>query len=330
MKSIYFNDVYIISSITISGPKEKEGPLGNLIDFSYDEIKAGQTTYEEGEAKMIEQGLSLLIQKARMSPSQIDVIIGGDLTNQIISSNYALSNFPCSFIGVYSACSTSMLSLLLGSSLVSSLQAENAVCYASSNYGASERQFRYPLEYGVKKKESSTTTVSGMGGVIVSKKKSKIKVVCATIGQVYDIDWNNQNDMGSAMAYAAFNTIIEHLKNTKTSPKNYSLILTGDLSSVGSKVLMSMFDEYGIKLENYQDAGNIIYDQDQQIDVFSGGSGCACLPLVTYSYIFSKMINNELKDVLLVGTGCLHSKTSFAQEANIPVIAHAVHIKRVN
>lgn len=324
-----FQNVYIISSSTVSGPKEKEGPLGNYIDYDFSDIMAGMNSFESGESKMILTAIQLSMQKVHYSNSDIDLIIGGDLTNQISSSNEAVMNFKTSFIGVYGACSTSILSLINAAIFVESKLSKNVISFASSNYGSAERQFRYPLEYGVKKKETATTTVSGSGAVIVSNKTSKIKVMNATIGRVCNVEWHNPNDMGSAMAYAAFDTILNHLKNTKTTPEDYDLIVTGDLSEVGSNVLLDLFNEYGIEIRNHIDAGNMIYDKNSQKDIYSGGSGCACLPLVAYGYIFNMMIEKKVKDVLLVGTGCLHSQITSSQQNVIPIIAHSVHIRRV-
>lgn len=329
IKTIFFQDVYLLSAATVSGPKEKQGPLGNYFDYSFDELMANQDSYEKGESEMIYKAITIAIQKSRKSLKDIDLIVGGDLTNQLSSSHNSLKNIPCSFVGVYGACSTSILSLIIASNFVNSGACENVISYASSNYGAAERQFRYPNEYGVKKKESATTTVTGAGAVITSTIPSKIQVVSATIGKVNNAQWNDVNDMGSAMAYAAYDTIINHLLNTKTSLESYDLILTGDLSNVGSKVLVDLFKSEGINLVNYNDAGNIIYDFKNQKDIYSGGSGCACLALTGYGFVLDEMVRNNLKNVLLIGTGCLHSKISVAQNESIPVVAHLIHLRRV-
>ena len=329
VSTVFYKDLYIISRSTVAGEKEKQGPLGKFFDYYYLDQMAGKDSYEKGESKMIKMAIDIALKKAKLSKSNVELIVGGDLTSQLSSSNDALKDFPTSFIGVYGACSTSILSTIVASSFVDNGLVNNALSFASSNYGSAERQFRYPNEYGVKKKQTATTTVTGCGTIILSKEKSKIKVVSSTIGQVINVNWDNINDMGSAMAYAAFDTIINHLKNTKTTPEWYDLILTGDLSNVGSKVLYDLFKSDGIELNNYQDAGNLIFDIEKQNDIYSGGSGCACLALTSYGYILDLMIEKKLKDVLLIGTGCLHSKISTAQKEKIPVIAHLIHLRRV-
>lgn len=329
ISTIYFTDTFLLSSATVCGPKEKEGPLGKYFDYSYDDIMALQDSYEKGETEMIRKAIEIAIKKSRKKSNEIEIVVGGDLTNQLSSSHNTLKNIPCSFVGVYGACSTSILSLIVACNFVSSKACSNALSFTSSNYGSAERQFRYPNEYGVRKKETATTTVTGSGAVVISDKISKIQVISATIGKVENVYWNDINDMGSAMAYAAYDTIINHFINTKTTPENYDLILTGDLSSVGSNVLVDLFKNEGIDLVNYNDAGNMIYDRENQKDIYAGGSGCACLALTGFSFIFDQMVNKKLKNVLLVGTGCLHSKVSASQKQSIPVVAHLVHLRRV-
>ena len=72
----------------------------------------------------------------------------------------------------------------------------------------------------------------------------------------------------------------------------------------------------------------MIFDLDNQ-PVYAGGSGPACAPLVTYSYIFDLMKKKELNRVLLVATGALHSQTTVNQKLTIPSIAHAISLEAV-
>jgi stage V sporulation protein AD len=84
--------------------------------------------------------------------------------------------------------------------------------------------------------------------------------------------------------------------------------------------------EYNMELNNYDDSACIIYDLLNQ-NVHAGGSGPACLPLVFNGYILDKMKKGELKRVLLVATGSLHSLTMVNQKLSIPSIAHAVSLE---
>ena len=129
------------------------------------------------------------------------------------------------------------------------------------------------------------------------------------------------------MAPAAADTIYKHLKDLKRDINYYDLILTGDLGIYGKKILKDyMKTEYNLDLKNYDDAGTLIYDMENQ-NVFAGGSGPACLPLVAYSAVLDKMHNKELKKVLLVATGSLHSPTMVNQKLSIPAISHAVSLE---
>ena len=131
------------------------------------------------------------------------------------------------------------------------------------------------------------------------------------------------------MAPAAADTIYTHLRDLKREVGYYDLILTGDLGVIGKKILKEyMSREYSIDLNNYDDTACMIYDIDNQ-SVYSGGSGPACAPMVTYSYIFDLMRKHKYKRVLLVATGALHSSTMVNQKLTIPSIAHAISFEVV-
>ena len=70
--SIKFNNLFLISASTITGPKEKEGPLSEYFDISYQDLMAGESSYEKGEAKMIKQAIKLALQKAKLN--DVDLI----------------------------------------------------------------------------------------------------------------------------------------------------------------------------------------------------------------------------------------------------------------
>ena len=70
----------------------------------------------------------------------------------------------------------------------------------------------------------------------------------------------------------------------------------------------------------------MIYDINKQ-PVYAGGSGIACMPLVAYSYIIPKMLNKEIKRVLLVATGALLSQTMVNQKLTIPSVSHAISLE---
>ena len=129
------------------------------------------------------------------------------------------------------------------------------------------------------------------------------------------------------MAPSAAQTINKHLEELKREPNYYDLILTGDLGVYGKKILKEyMKVEYNIDLKNYDDSACMIYDLEKQ-QVYAGGSGPVCLPLVFNSYIYPKMLSGEITRVLLVATGALLSPSMVNQKLSIPSISHAISLE---
>ncbi|MED5075740.1 stage V sporulation protein AD, partial [Anoxybacillus geothermalis] len=148
----------------------------------------------------------------------------------------------------------------------------------------------------------------------------------ATIGKVIDAGLKNPLDMGAAMAPAAADTIEQHFRDLGTSPDDYDLIVTGDLSRVGSVIARELLAEAGFDVSDvYNDCGLMIYRPDQ--DVFAGGSGCACSAVVTYGYLLKTLSEGTFRRLLVVATGALLSQTMVQQKQSIPAIAHGVVIE---
>ena len=324
--SIIFNNVYVTGSSTIAGLTEKQGPLGNYFDNTYDDLYCGCKTFEQAEQKMLREAIDTVFKKAKLRDKDIDIMFGGDLLNQITSSTYVSRDYSIPLIGTYGACSSSMLTLGLASSYVEAGFAKKALAFTSSHNATAERQYRYPNEYGIQKPDTTTYTATGAGAIIVSNVISDIKVTSFTIGEVTDYEFNDANNMGVAMAPAAYKTLKQHFKDLNRDSSYYDLILTGDLSTYGKRIILELFKKDNIELSNYDDCGLILYNRTKQ-DVFAGGSGCACCALTTYSYILDKMHKKELKKVLIVATGALLSPTLIQQKESIPCIAHAVSLE---
>lgn len=325
--TIKYNNVYINETSTIVGPYESKGPLGKLYDKSYKEFYFGTKTFEQAESKLIEESINLLLSKSNKNISDISLHISGDLLNQIVASNYAASKINIPFLGIYNACASSVEGIVLASNMVDANQINNCIVSVSSHNNTAEKQFRYPVEYGAPKKNYTTFTTTGAASCIISNIKSNIKVESGTIGKVIDMGVTDVFNMGGVMAPAAADTIYNHLKDTNRTSDYYDLILTGDLGKHGKEILKEYIkEEYNINLTNYDDSACMIYDLNTQ-PVYSGGSGPACLPLVSYSYIFDKMKKKELKKVLLVATGALMSPTMVNQKLSIPSIAHAISLE---
>ena len=325
--TIKYNNVYINSTSTITGPYEACGPLKKYFDRSYDDLYFGEKTWEQAEKKVINESIDLV--KDKMENKKIDLYIGGDLLNQITPSNYAASILDCSFIGIYSACSISTLGLIIGANFIENKTANNVISFTSSHNNGAEKQYRYPVEYGGPKPKTTTFTSTGAASAFLSNEKKGIKIECGTIGRVIDSKITNVFHMGAVMAKAAADTINRHLIETKRAIDYYDLVLTGDLGIYGKEILKEYLkEEYKIKLNNYNDTGTMLYDVESQ-PVYAGASGPVCAPLVTYGYIFSQMKKGKYKKVLLVATGALMSPTMVNQKLTIPAIAHAVSLEAI-
>ncbi|MDD2435786.1 MAG: stage V sporulation protein AD [Bacilli bacterium] len=324
-----YNSVYINAVSTITGPYESKGPLSKYYDKSYDDLYFGTKTWEQAETKLIEESVDSLLTKIGKTKFDINLLISGDLLNQIVASNYAASSLGIPFLGIYSACASSIEGLIIGANMIEANQIKNCVCSVSSHNNAAEKQFRYPIEYGGPKRKTATFTSTGSASAYLTYNKKGIKIESATVGIVNDNGIKDIFHTGAIMAPAAADTIYRHLNDMKREVGYYDLILTGDLGMIGKEILKEYIEvEYGIKLNNYDDAACMIYDINSQ-PVYAGASGSACLPLVAYGYIFSKMKKKELHRILLVGTGALMSPTMVNQKLSIPGIAHAISLEVV-
>ena len=325
-----YNNVYINEVSTITGPKEGEGPLSKFFDKSYSEYYMGSDTWEQAEIKMNTENIDLLLNKCNRSKKDVDIFISGDLLNQIVASSYAASTLNIPYMGIYSACATSTEGIIIASNMIEGGLINNSIVNVSSHNNASEKQFRYPVEYGGPKPVTQTFTVTGSASALISNKKSNIKVESATLGKCIDSGVKNVFDMGSVMAIAAADTIDKHLKDTKREIGYYDLILTGDLGMYGKNLLKDVLkDEYGYDTKNVDDSACMIYDINKQ-SVYAGGSGPACIALVTYSYILNLMKQGKLNRVLMVATGAHMNPTMVNQKLSIPSIAHAVSLEVIS
>ena len=319
--TLYFSNVYIQQTGNYAGITEAKGPLGHLLDGHSNDLYDNCKNYELAERSMTKKAIQNCLLKANMNQNSLQMIIGGDLLNQNMTSNYVARDFDSSFIGVYSACANIGLSLIQAATYVDR-GIHPILCFTSSHNATAERQFRYPLEYGVKRRRTSTFTATGSAAFLVSNQKSQIKISKATIGKVIDYGLKDANDMGSAMAPAAYHTISDHLKNTNQKLSDFDLVITGDLSKFGNKCLKKLLNE-----SNLDDCGLHLYDINKQ-DVFQGGSGCACSALVLSLWIIKEMTEKKLKRVLFCPTGALLSLTSTNQKESIPCICHVIELER--
>lgn len=324
---VYENGIYLNSCGTAVGPKEASGPIGQEFDVRHDDLHCGEENWEMAERRLMEQSIEACLKKVNLSYGDIDLFLAGDLLNQNVTANYVARHTKIPFLCMFGACSTSMETLAVGSAMVDGGFAKTVIASTSSHNATAERQFRYPTEYGGQKPASATFTVTGSGTALVSKSKSSIKITTATIGKVIDLGIANPFDMGSAMAPAAADTIHQHFQDLNRTPDYYDLIVTGDLSGVGSPILKELLLDEGYDLATkHNDCGLMIYQRDQ--GVFAGGSGCACSAVVTYGHIVKEMMLGNLKRVFVVATGALLSPVMMQQKESIPAIAHGVVLER--
>lgn len=322
-----YKNVYINEWATVTGKLEKAGPLGNCFDKSYNDFYFGTKTWEQAETKLIEDSVHILLEKAGKKTDDIDLFISGDLLNQTVASNYAAITLGIPFFGIFNACATSVEGLILASNMLESKQIKNAVCSASSHNSGAEKQFRYPVEYGGPKPKTTTFTTTGAATAYLTNEKKGIKIESATVGKVIDMGIKDVYNMGAVMAPACAETLYTHLKEMNRDLSYYDLVLSGDLGRYGKDILKDyMKTDYHMDLNNYDDTASMIFDIDNQ-PVYAGGSGPACAPLVTYGYIFPKMLKGEIKKVLLVATGALHSPAMVNEHMTIPGIAHAISLE---
>ena len=321
------NSPSIISTASIVGPKESNGPLAKYFDKCLDDEFWGEKTWEKAESKIIREASNAAVQKSGFSFSDIDYCFAGDLLNQCISSTFGLRDSNIPFLGLFGACSTFVESLINASVFISSNAGERALCAVSSHFCSAEKQFRFPLELGNQRPQSSQWTVTGAGAAVLSNQGNGPQITHATVGKIVDMGIKDSNNMGAAMAPAALDTLLTHFKDTGRKPSDYDAIFTGDLGHIGKEILTELSELKGYNIKsNYNDCGVLIFDKDSQ-DTHSGGSGCACIATVFSGYIYKQMLDKKLKRVLLIATGALTNATTVQQGESIPGIAHAVSIE---
>ena len=315
---------------SVAGKKESEGPLAHTFDIKSQDAYFGQKTWEQGEKQMQKLALGKLAEKARMNLSEFDLVFSGDLLNQCIGSSFTLRNLGIPHLGLYGACSTMAESLLLASMAVGGGFADNAVAMTSSHFASSERQYRFPLGYGGQRTPTAQWTVTGSGAALVQPKGKGPRITGCTVGTVTDLGIKDANNMGAAMAPAAYATIKAHFADMKAAPEDFDLIVTGDLGQLGKEMLLELAKRDGVRLGGkLTDCGTLIFDNTKQ-DVHAGGSGCGCSAITLCGYLLGQLNAGKLKKILFCGTGALLSPTSTQQGLPIPGVCHAVCITRGN
>ena len=317
----------ILASASVVGKKEGEGPLRDCFDSVSQDTYFGTKSWEQAESAMLRQCFDLVCQKAGLPPEQLDYVLSGDLLNQCVGSAYAMRDIGVPYLGLYGACSTMAESLSLAAMLIDGGYAEHAAALTSSHFCSAERQYRFPLEYGGVRTPTAQWTVTGSGALILGAAGSGPRVTMVTTGKIADAGITDANNMGAAMAPAAYETLRAHFADTGRTPEYYDLIVTGDLGKIGHTVVTRLFQDDGIELEGlYTDCGLLIYDLEGQ-DVHAGGSGCGCSASVLAGHLLKLLEGGQIRRLLFAATGALMSPTASMQGESIPGICHAVAIE---
>ena len=306
------NPPTITEVASIVGPKEGQGPLAKYFDQCLEDEFWGEKTWEKAESKIIKETVNLAITKSGVPASDID---------------YCLRELNIPFFGIFGACSTFVEGLCLGSVFLDGGAANNVLCATSSHFCSAEKQFRFPLELGNQRPPTSQWTVTGSGAAVLSKSGTGPFITSITTGKIVDMGIKDANNMGAAMAPAALDTLITHLRDTDRKPSYYDAIITGDLGHIGKDIVIELAETKGYNIKSiYNDCGVLMFDKNTQ-DTHSGGSGCACIGTVFSGYFFKQLKDRKLNRILLIATGALTNATTSQQGESIPGIAHAVAIE---
>ena len=321
MASFKYNNVYINDSFTVAGPLEADGQI-HKFDLVMNDYYYKEKTFLDAEIKMQKTVIDNLLYRNKLK-GQIDLLIGGDLSNQLSITSHCAVNFDIPYLGVYSACASFLEGMIIAANMIDTKRIRNSLVITSSHNLNSERQFRFPIEYGAPRALTTTFTATGSVGIIMSGIPSKFKLESATIGKAVDYNMKDATHMGAVMAPAAALTLQNHLQELKRDVDYYDVIITGDLGEIGSKIFKEFLKtSFNIKLKNHIDCGGEIFVKSQE--VYSGSSGPVTLPLVVFNKILK---NNRYKKILLIATGSLHSKDTTNQKKAIPSIAHALSLE---
>lgn len=322
MKTIKFHNVYINANYTLLGRNEHSPVIENKVDKNLNDYYNKEKAVELGEISYQKESIKGILHKIKKHENDIDLLIGGDLQNQILATNFSAKDFNISHLGIYSACATFAEGLIIGAGFIESGLVKNAIITTSSHNLVSEKQFRFPIEYGAIRKKINTFTATGSVSAYLYK-EGKIKIESATIGKVIDMKYDDPNNMGACMAPSAAEIIYEHLKSTGRKPDYYDIILTGDLGKCGILIVKEYLKrKYNLKIENIEDSGVLLFDAKNNPKI-AGGSGPICLPLI----LFAKISKIKYRKILIIATGSLHSALSSNLKLSVPSISHAISLE---
>ena len=321
-------DASIISTGNAVGKKEFEGPLGIYFDIHDENDRFGQNTWEKAESEMQRLAFNLALKKAHLGFDDVGALFAGDLLNQCVGSSYGLLGCNIPYFGIYGACSTSAEGLILAATMTTHKVFDRCAVVTSSHNCSAERQFRSPIEYGGQRTPTSQWTVTGSGAFVVGGEDAgRVRLTAALPGRVIDKGINDANNMGAAMAPALCDTFCRFFGESGSKPKDYDLIVTGDLGHEGAAILRELMAVEGYDMgENFTDCGILMFDKDKQ-DTHAGGSGCGCSASVLSAYIIPQIEEGRFKKTLFVASGAMMSPDSIKQGQSIPAVGHLVMLE---
>ncbi|MCI8738897.1 MAG: stage V sporulation protein AD [Oscillibacter sp.] len=320
------NPPSVLSFANIGGKFEGQGPLSGYFDELSQDSFFGEKTWEKAESAMQKKVVRRALEQAKLKPKDIGYILAGDLLNQCIGSSFGLRELGIPFYGLYGACSTMGESLSLAAMLIDGGFTERAIAVTSSHFCTAERQYRMPVPYGSQRTPTAQWTATASGCTVLGREGAGPYITHVTCGKIVDKGITDPNNMGAAMAPAAYDTLAAFFRDTGTAPKDYDLIVTGDLGELGHGIVRDFFSRDGVELgDNFQDCGLLLYDRESQ-DMHAGASGCGCSASVLNGYLLTQMQRGVWKKIVFAPTGALLSPTSSFQGESIPGICHAVCI----
>lgn len=322
------NRPFLLAHASAVGKKEGDGPLGAQFDYVTEDDRMGQKSWELAESKLQKTAIETALKKGGLQKSDLDMILAGDLLNQCIGSFLASMQSDVPYLGQYGACSTMAQGLALGSCLIEGGAARRLVASASSHFCSAERQYRFPLAYGGQRTPTAQWTATAAGAVVLGGQGSgHIRITHALFGKMVEMGVKDANNMGAAMAPAAYDTLSTLLADLGAQPNDFDCIVTGDLGHVGADLLLTLLRENKIDLSPvYSDCGSLLFGDEQ--DAHAGGSGCGCSAAVLCGPLLRDMQAGKLKRLVFAGTGAMMSPTSVQQGQPIAGICHAVVIER--
>ena len=314
----------VLSFAAVGGRFEGEGPLREYFDEISEDHFFGEKTWEKGESTMQRHALSRALEKVGLKVSDLDLIFAGDLLNQCVGSSFALRESRIPFYGLYGACSTMGESLSLAALMLDGGYASRAAALTSSHFCTAERQYRMPLPYGSQRCPTAQWTATASGCCILGRSGDGPYLTHATMGRVVDMGVNDECNMGGAMAPAAIDTLETLFRDTRTTPQDYDLIVTGDLGAIGHSVVKDLMARDGFNMDSrYTDCGLLLFDREKQ-DMHAGGSGAGCSASVLCAYLLPGLKSRRWKRMIFAPTGALQSPTTVFQKETMPAVCHAV------